>query len=41
MGKPNNTMPTRTSRPCAPVYFVNPDTGDVITLDLNTATFTK
>jgi hypothetical protein len=35
-----NTRLNRTSKPSASVYFVNPDTGDVITLDLNTFTGT-
>jgi hypothetical protein len=31
----------RAKRPTAPVYFVDPATGEVITLDLASAKFTK
>ena len=34
-------MPTRFTKPRAPVYFVDPDTGDVLELCFNTATFTS
>jgi hypothetical protein len=33
--------PTRFAKPRAPVYFVDPATGDVLELCFNTATFTK